>query len=104
MEPWQWGAIVIPIGLTLVGVIWKLVSLAIARIEKRLDEHIAEDIKVHERVVRLETRGEVDNREITELRERTRNMRHDILGEVTKMLLGWYSDAVERLMKLFSPK
>lgn len=78
-------------------------TLAIERVEKRLDEHIAEDIKVHERVVRLETRGETDAKEIGELRERTRNMRHDILGEVTKIMLGWYTDAVERLMKLWKP-
>ena len=103
MEPWQqWSLIAGAFG-ALLGIIWKLVTLAIARIEKRLEDHIAEDIKVHERVVRLETRGETDEKEITELRERTRNMRHDILGEVTKMMLGWYNDAVERLIRMIKP-
>lgn len=102
MEPWQWGLGVTIVG-ALIGVIWKLVALAIERVEKRLDTHIAEDVKVHERVVRLETHGEVDAGEIKELRERTRNMRHDILGEVTKMMLGWYNDAVERVMKMLRP-
>lgn len=102
MQPWVWPTIIGGV-LGLVALVYKLVTLAIERVEKRLEEHIAEDIKVHERVVRLETRGEIDEREITELRERTRNMRHDILGEVTKIMLGWYTDAIERLMKLFRP-
>jgi hypothetical protein len=102
MEPWQWG-IIATVAIAMAGVIWKLVTLAIARIEKRLDEHIAEDIKVHERVVRLETRGETDAREITELRERTRGMKHDIMNEVTKTILGWYNDIIERLIKLMRP-
>jgi low affinity Fe/Cu permease len=103
MEPWQqWSLVATAVG-ALIGVIWKLVTLALDRIEKRLDEHIAEDIKVHERVVRLETRGETDAKEITELRERTRGMKHDILGEVTKTMLGWYNDIIERLIKLMKP-
>lgn len=100
MEPWVWPTIIGGF-LGLCGIVWKLVSLAIERVEKRLDAHIAEDIKVHERVVRLETHREVDEKEIAELRERTRNMRHDILNEVTRIMLGWYNDAVERLMKLW---
>lgn len=102
MQPWAW-ALVVTVALAFIGGFWKLISVAIARVEKRLEEHIAEDVKVHERVVRLETRGETDAKEITELRDRTRNMRHDILGEVTKIMLGWYTDAVERLMKMMKP-
>ena len=100
MEPWVWPTVIGGV-LGLVALIYKLVTLAIDRVEKRLEDHIAEDVKVHERVVRLETHGEVDAKEIAELRERTRNMRHDILNEVTKTMLGWYNDAVERLMKLW---
>lgn len=100
MEPWVWPTIIGGF-LGLCGIVWKLVSLAIERVERRLDAHIAEDVKVHERVVRLETHGEVDAKEIAELRERTRNMRHDILNEVTRTMFGWYNDAVERLMKLW---
>ena len=100
MEQWVWPTIIGGV-IGLVALIYKLVTLAIERVEKRLDAHIAEDIKVHERVVRLETHREVDENEIAELRERTRNMRHDILNEVTRIMLGWYNDAVERLMKLW---
>lgn len=102
MEPWVWG-IVISVALALLGVLWKLVSLSIERVERRLDTHIAEDVKVHERVVRLETRGETDAKEITELRERTRGMKHDIMNEVTKTMLGWYNDIIERLLRLLKP-
>lgn len=55
MEGWQWLAIIIPIALALVGAIWLLFRAKVDRTEKLLDDHIKEDVKVHERTAVLES-------------------------------------------------
>lgn len=57
MEPWAW-AIVITVGLSILGAFWALVRKGNERTESRLDEHIKEDVKVHERVAVVESKVE----------------------------------------------
>jgi hypothetical protein len=48
MEPWVW-AVIVPVAIALVGTIYGLLRKAPERIEERLDDHIKEDVRVHER-------------------------------------------------------
>lgn len=66
MEAWQWGAVIIPVALALVGAIWLLFRAKVERTEGRLDEHIKEDIAVHERTAVLESQVERNTAEIGE--------------------------------------
>ena len=91
MEPWQW-AVAVPIALALIGLIARLASRGPDRTEKRLDDHIAEDVKVHERVVKIETEVSTLKEEVRSLRE----MRHEILENVTKTLASWYTSIIDR--------
>lgn len=47
MEPWVW-AIIVPVALALIGAVWTYVRREADRLERRLDEHIREDTKVHQ--------------------------------------------------------
>lgn len=56
MEPWHW---LLAVGVpALVGAVWLLFRAKVERTEARLDEHITEDVKVHERTAVLESRAD----------------------------------------------
>ena len=63
MEPWQWGLGCTIVG-ALIGAIWLLFRAKVERTEERLDDHIKEDVKVHERTAVLESKAERIDREI----------------------------------------
>lgn len=63
MEPWQWGLGVTVVG-ALIGAIWLLFRAKVERTEARLDEHIKEDVKVHERTSVLESEAERTEKDI----------------------------------------
>ena len=99
----RWVAgIAITILLALVGVVWTLVRTRQDQAEQRQDradnrlaEHVKEDIRVHERVVKIET-------EVTTLKEEVRairDMRHEIIERVTKTLAEWYTSIIDRMKK-----
>ena len=92
MEPWMW-AIAATVALAIAGLILRLASRQPDRTEKRLDDHIAEDVKVHERVVKIETKVDTLEAEVRSLRE----MRHEIIENVTKSLASWYTSIIDRL-------
>lgn len=92
MEPWMW-AIAVTVALAIAGLIVKLATRGPDRTEKRLDEHIAEDVKVHERVVKVETEVDTLKDEVRSLRE----MRHEIIENVTKSLASWYTSIIDRI-------
>lgn len=48
MEAWQWG-LAVTIVVALVGTVWLLFRAKVERTETRLDDHIKDDIKIHER-------------------------------------------------------
>lgn len=102
MEPWVW-ALVLPVAAALVGIIYwagqnrdDKQDARAERNEEALKEHIKEDTKIHERVVRLETTVESHEKELGKLRD----MRHDILDSVTKTLAGWYSEIMEAVRRM----
>lgn len=64
MEGWQWLALIIPVALALVGAIWLLFRAKVDRTETRLDDHIKEDVKVHERTAILEEQMERHDKDI----------------------------------------
>lgn len=92
MEPWMW-AVAVPVALALAGLVLRLASRQPDRTEKRLDDHVAEDVKVHERVVKIETEVSTLKDEVKALRE----MRHEIMDHVTKALASWYTSIIDRL-------
>lgn len=57
MEPWVW-AIVVTVALAILGALWALFRKTTDRTEERLDKHIEEDTRVHERVSVLESKTE----------------------------------------------
>lgn len=57
-------------------------------------EHVIQKIEGHEsRLTKVETQAEINTSEISKVRE----MRHDILDEVSHKLSGWYLDLVKMI-------
>lgn len=76
-------AIAATIVVTLIGVIYKLGHERDKDLAKKLDEHIKEDVRMHERIVRIETvtdiRKEMSvSEEVTRLKERTERLDREI--------------------------
>jgi len=65
------------------------------RDEKAFNDHSREDASMHERIVRVETKVETLEGEMSKVRD----MRHDILDKVTRALGEWYVNILERLKK-----
>lgn len=64
MQPWVWGAIIIPVALALISVIWFLFRAKVERAEKAIDDHVKEDVKAHERIAVLESKAERTDKDI----------------------------------------
>lgn len=66
---------------------------------KRLDEHIAEDVKAHERVARLEERTDRHEHEL----ERLRNWKHSDLRDETRkdvfQIMAWWKEDVLKSLR-----
>ena len=70
MDWWQFVAIVVAIIVPVGLAIHKAGQGRSERNIKRLDDHIAEDVKAHERIARLETKVEKIEAEVDTLRKR----------------------------------
>jgi hypothetical protein len=79
------GGLVAAIILGLVGVVYTSLRKSEERTDKRLDEHIYEDVKAHERLARLETKVEQHDVEIQSLRDRWHDFRDITLRKVADM-------------------
>lgn len=84
-EQWIW-ALIVPIGLALVGAIWAIVRRSNERTEAHVSEH-------GERITALESEVANLKGEVKTLRERW----HDLRGEITHTLAEWYSDLIDRI-------
>jgi len=101
MEPWAW-AIILPVIIGLIGVIYTAgqrrddkQDVRMEKNEQAFDDKVKADAALHERVVRTETKVEINVDEIAKLRD----MRHSILDDVTKTLAGWYSEIMDQIRK-----
>lgn len=94
MEPWVWP-IALTILLALLGALWALFRRGVDRTERRLDEHIREDIQAHERLRALETKVESHEREIASIRERW----HDMRSEISTTLGNWFVTVMKAIGK-----
>lgn len=100
-ETARWVAgVAIGVVLGLIGLVWGLIKARQDKAEERqeradgrLANHITDDISVHERVVRVETEVHTLKEEVRALRD----MRHEILDRVTRVLGEWYANIIERL-------
>jgi len=105
-ETARWAAgIAIGAMLGLIGLVWGLIKARQDKAEERqeradtrLTVHVNEDITVHERVVRLETKVETLEVEVTKVRD----MRHEIMTHTTEALSGWYANVVDTLGKRYA--
>lgn len=80
---------------SLVAVIYWISRSRDDKQDEAMADHVREDVKVHERVVKVETEVGTLKEEVKALRE----MRHDILEHVSRTLGEWYINIVERLKK-----
>lgn len=95
MEPWAW-AIFVTITIALIGAVWLLFRAKVERTEARLDDHVKDDIKAHERLTAVETEVANIKQEVRALRD----MRHEIIEHCTQALASWYQRVVEMIAKL----
>lgn len=94
MEPWVW-ALIVPAALAFIGAFWALVRRGSERNEKRLDDHIREDVAAHERLRAVETKVDNLEREVSSLRERW----HELRNEVSQTLASWYNSVIQMIKK-----
>lgn len=107
MDPWIW-ALIVPIGLALVGALWKLsghtidkseakltkdiervdqyAKTEIARLDKRIDDHRDDKIKLHERVAVNESEIERVKVEIGDHGTGLRGWLHTIANQVNPVI------------------
>lgn len=88
MEPWVWAAIIIPVALALVGAFWALIRRGMERMEEKVVDH-------GERIKALETESANAKVELVRLRD----MRHDILDQVSHSLAQWYTSILKMIGK-----
>lgn len=95
MEWWQFVgivvAVVVPVGIALH-----------ASGRARMDQHIAEDVKAHERIVRVETMVERHADEIDKLRKGQHDFKDEIKKGVWELLedrFDRFRDEVRRLLR-----
>lgn len=82
----------------LIGAIFLIGRARDDRQDETIAEHVHEDMKTHERVVRIETEVDVLKEEVKALRQ----MRHEIITHTTTALAGWYANVVEMVGKRFA--
>lgn len=87
MQPWVW-AIIVTVALALIGAIWALVRHGLQRMEEKIAEH-------GERITALETDSASAKQELFRLRD----MRHDILSQVSHSLAAWYTSILKLIDK-----
>lgn len=73
---WLAGVAVMVI-LGLLGLVYRTLHARDDRAETRLDEHIGEDVKAHERLARVETQVDTNTGEVKSLRDRTHKLEAD---------------------------
>jgi hypothetical protein len=83
-------AIVVPIGLA-IHAAGRARSTAN---QKRLDDHITEDVRAHERIARLETKMDRVEEEVAGLRQRYHNFRSDVMKDVWDLVQRLKADLV----------
>jgi molecular chaperone GrpE (heat shock protein) len=88
-----WVAIVFAVFAGLVGVIYFTLVKRDESTDKKLSNHINEDIQAHERIAKLETKVERAEDEIEGIRERWHNFRNGTLKDYAEI-------AVEKAKKL----
>lgn len=79
----------------LIGAIFLIGRARDDRQDEIISEHIHEDMKTHERVVRIETEVSVLKEEVKALRK----MRHEIIEHTTKAISEWYVTIMDRIRK-----
>ena len=84
------GAVVVPIALA----IHQAGRSRSERNEKRIDDHVSEDIKAHERLARVETRVDRLERETENLRTRWHDLRDDTLRKAFELFTEWKDEIV----------
>lgn len=87
MEPWVW-ALLVSVGLAVVGAFWALTRRGLERMDETLKEH-------GERISSLETDNDSNKIELGRLRD----MRHDIIEQVSHSLASWYTDILKTIDK-----
>jgi hypothetical protein len=96
VEWWQFVglvvAVVVPVGLAIHGA-GKARS---DRNEKRIDDHVADDTKAHERLARLETKVEHLEVEVLSLRKRF----HDSVDDAKKLMWKLYEEFMAEVRRL----
>lgn len=88
MEGWQWLALIVPVALAVAGAVWALIRHGLESMQKVLAEH-------GERLSALETDNASNKVELGRLRD----MRHDIIEQVSHSLASWYTNIIERMKK-----
>lgn len=87
MEPWVW-AIIVPAVIAVIGAFWALIRRGLDKLDTKVSEH-------GERIAVLESESITTKAEVKAIRE----MRHDILDNVSKSLASWYISIMERINK-----
>lgn len=85
MEPWVW-ALVVTVAIALIGAFWALIRRGLEKMEERVSEH-------GERITALETDSSSSKQELMRLRD----MRHDILDQVSHSLASWYTSILKQI-------
>lgn len=100
MEAWQLVTIALGVICGLIGVIYyagqSRDDKQDARFEKNeatVKEHIRDDILAHERLKAVETKVETLQTEVKTLRD----MRHDIIEQVSHSLASWYTSILKEI-------
>lgn len=102
MDPWQVIGIAVAIVCALIGVIYLAGQSRDDKQDARADkdeqalrEHARDDVRAHERLTAVETKVETLTTEVRSLRE----MRHDIIEQVSHSLASWYTDILKTIDK-----
>lgn len=91
-ETLRWVAgIGVVIVLALIGVIFGLIVKRQDSTSQDIRLHISEDSKAHERIAVIETKVDALDKNVTKLRD----MRHEIIDEVSHKLAGWYLELLK---------
>ena len=82
-----WIGIVFAVLAALVGVIYVTLVKRGESTDKKLSNHISEDVQAHERIAKLETKVEHAEDEIEGIRERWHNFRNGTLRDYAEIAL-----------------
>lgn len=87
MESWVWASIIVPAALALIGAIWLLFRAKVERTESRLDDHIKDDNKAHERVAVVESKIERIEKDIGDHESGIRGWLHKLSNDVSPYII-----------------